>query len=119
MIENLTKFLIESIRQNGAQSVFFGAIIEQLVGVLIPSPIIPMSAGFLLISQNLDSFSALLAIFSRISLPYSMGVMIGASLFYLVARFGSRLAIDKYGRFFGLKIKHIDKFRKRFTTKKK
>ena len=36
MIEQLTQSIIGAIQRNGGQSVFLGAIVEQLVGVLIP-----------------------------------------------------------------------------------
>lgn len=115
MVEELTQTIIEAIRQNGSQSVFWGAVIEQLLGVLIPSPIVPMSAGFLLIPQHLPFSSALIFIIRRISFPYALGVVIGASFFYLVALFGGRVLIDKYGKFFGLSLKNVDKFRNKFT----
>ncbi len=115
MIEQLIQTIIEAIKTNGSQSVFIGAVVEQLLGVLIPSPIIPMSAGFILISQELPFLEALFQIFKEISLPYSLGVLLGASLFYLIALFGGNVLMEKYGKYFGLSLKNVEKFRSKFT----
>lgn len=115
MIKQITLFIIEQIKKNGSISVFLGGVIEQIMGVLIPSPLVPMSAGFLLIPQNKPFISAIISILSKISLPYAIGASLGASLFYFIAKYGGRTLIDKYGRFFGVSLKDIDKFRNRFT----
>lgn len=115
MIKRITLFIIEQIRKNGAASVFLGGIIEQMMGVFIPSPLVPMSAGFLLIPKDKPLLSALKLVLGKISLPYALGATIGASLFYFIALWGGRVLIDKFGHFFGLSLKEIDKFRLRFT----
>lgn len=115
MIEQLTNFIIESIKNRGPLSVFWGAIIEQLAGVLIPSPLIPMSAGYLLIPKHEAFFKSLLLIMSKISLPYCFGASLGASFLFFVAFFGGRTLISKFGRFFGISLNEIDKFRRRFS----
>lgn len=115
MIERLTNLIIESIKNHGSLSVFWGAIIEQLAGVLIPSPLIPMSAGYLLIPKHEAFFKSLFLIISKISFPYALGASLGASVLFFVAYFGGRTLIKKFGRFFGVSLNEIDKFRRRFT----
>lgn len=115
MIENLTLSLVEAIKTNGSLSVFIGGVIEQLLGVLIPSPLVPMSAGFLLIPKEVAFMPALMLIIKKISLPYCLGASLGAMVLYLIAFSGGRLLIDKFGRFLGISLNNIDKFRKKFT----
>ena len=114
MIKELTLTLIEAIRQNGGRSVFLGALIEQILAP-IPSPLIQMSAGFILVPKDLSPFQAILQVIQKVSLPYSLGAALGSSLLYFLARFGGRAIVARFGRFFGLSLKHIDKFRSRFT----
>lgn len=115
MISRLTNLIIESIKNHGSLSIFWGAIIEQLAGVLIPSPLIPMSAGYLLIPKHVSFFQSLILIIQKISFPYSLGASLGASVLFFVAYFGGRTLIKKFGRFFGVSLNEIDKFRRRFT----
>lgn len=114
MFRNLTLFLLEAIKRNGAASVFWAGVIEQIISP-IPSILIPMSAGFLLIPQGVFSGLVLRQILQKISLPYALGATLGSSLLYLTAFFGGRILIEKYGKFFGLSLKQIDKFRIKFT----
>lgn len=115
MIERLTNLIVESIKNHGSLSVFWGAIIEQLAGVLIPSPLIPMSAGYLLIPKHEAFIKSLFLIMSKISFPYALGASLGASVLFFVAYFGGRTLIKKFGKFFGVSLSEIDKFRRRFT----
>lgn len=114
MIRQLTLLILEAIKRNGARSVFLGAIIEQIVGALIPSPLIPMSAGFLLIPKQLPLMAALISIVKKISFPYAFGATIGASFLFFIAYFGGRVLIEKFGKFLGVTLKSIDKFRTKF-----
>lgn len=114
MISEFTNNLIELIRQNGPRSVFWAGVIEQVISP-IPSVLIPTSAGFLLIPQNLSLGTALLKIFREISLPYAFGATLGTTVLYLGAFYGGRALIERFGKFFGISLKHIDKFRNKFT----
>ena len=115
MIQQLTEIIIQAIQQDGAKSVFLGAIIEQLAGVLIPSPIIPMSAGFLLIPKDLTVAEALLAIIQKVALAYTLGAVLGTMVFYLAAFWGGRAIVGKLGKIIGISLKHVDKFRTKFS----
>ena len=114
MFKHLSSFLLEAIKHNGGASVFWAGVIEQVISP-IPSVLIPMSAGFLLIPQQIFSWLVLVQILQKISLPYALGATIGSSVLYLVSFWGGRVLIERYGRLFGLSLKQIDKFRVRFT----
>lgn len=114
MLKEFTLNLIEAIRQNGAKSVFLAGLIEQIISP-IPSVLIPMSAGFLLIPQKLGLPAALSQIFRQISGPYAVGATLGTTVLYLLALYGGRALIEKFGKFFGLSIKNIDRFKNKFT----
>lgn len=114
MLNEFTHQLIKAIQQNGPRSVFLAGLIEQVISP-IPSVFIPSSAGFLLIPQNLPFWTGISQIFSRISLPYALGATIGTTVLYLLAFFGGRAIIERFGKFFGISLKHIDRFREKFT----
>ena len=114
MIKQITLAIIEAIKQSGGASVFWGGLIEQIISP-IPSVLIPMSAGFILIPQGIDFLTAASQILSQIAIPYSLGATLGTTVLYLAAFFGGRALIQKFGKFFGLSLKHIDRFQKKFT----
>jgi len=114
MIGHLTTLILEAIKQNGAMSVFWGGLIEQVISP-IPSVLIPTSAGFLLIPKNLPFLIGLSQIIRQISLPYALGATIGTTVLYLTAFYGGRALIEKFGKFFGLSIKNVDRFKSKFT----
>lgn len=114
MIKEIGLTLIEAIQNNGATSVFWAGIIEQVVSP-IPSVLIPMSGGVLLIPQAMTLLPALARIINVISLPYALGATIGSSVLYFLSFFGGRVLVERFGKFFGLSAKNIDRFRNRFT----
>ena len=59
--------ILASIKTHSAVSVFLGGVIEEII-VPIPSPLISMGAGYLLIEPNLPLEKALLKILVLVSL---------------------------------------------------
>lgn len=114
MFREITSLLIQAITQNGATSVFWAAIIEQVISP-IPSVLIPMSAGVLLISRELPLIPLLIQVAKKISFPYAIGATIGSSVLYLASYFGGRILIERFGKFFGLSVENVDRFRSKFT----
>ena len=67
----ILNWIIDSIRAYGPWSVFVGVIIESVI-VPIPSPLIIMGAGFLLIGAELSFLQAFAPIMVQIVLPGSI-----------------------------------------------
>ncbi len=78
MIEQLIVYIQSLIAGYGAWGVFAATMIEEAVSP-IPSPIIPLAAGFFLLSIDLSFAEALLRSAYVIALPVSIGVSIGSS----------------------------------------
>jgi membrane protein DedA with SNARE-associated domain len=109
----LLNLVIASIKTHGLLAMFGGGLIEQII-VPIPSPIISMAGGAFLVSQNLPIFETIWTIFLKVSLPYSLGALIGTSLVYFVAYFGGKPLIDRFGKYIGISWKLIEKIRSDF-----
>lgn len=114
MIKELTLSLLEAIKTNGARSIFWAGIIEQVISP-IPSVLIPMGGGALLIAKNLPLGLALIQIGKIISFPYALAVTVGSSVLYLGSFYGGKVLIEKFGKFFALSPKSIERFKNRFT----
>jgi len=112
----MTKILesiLTMIQKNGFLAMFTGGIVEQII-VPIPSPIITMAGGALLIEQGLPIFETIFSIFTKVSLPYTVGATIGTSLVYFIAYFGGKPILDNFGKYIGLSWKLIESVKKDF-----
>jgi membrane protein DedA with SNARE-associated domain len=105
--------ILELIQKNGNLAMFLGGLIEQII-VPIPSPIITMAGGAFLVSQNSSFFQTLWEIFIKVSIPYTIGATIGTSLVYLIAFYGGKPLIDKFGKYIGISWQLIEKVRSDF-----
>jgi membrane protein DedA with SNARE-associated domain len=105
--------VFEFIKQNGVKSVVLGGLIEQII-VPIPSPLVPMAAGFLFVSPSLTFWVAAKEIFLKAALPFAIGSTIGSSMVYLIAWHGGKWLIDKFSKWFSFNWSDIEKFQKRY-----
>ena len=96
----LTHWVLESIRAHGSLSVMLGVLIESVI-VPIPSPLIIMGAGAILIRPELSWTQALSPILLQIVLPGSLAATGGAFVGYAIGFWGGRTAIERFQRFFG------------------
>jgi len=93
--------ILDMVKTHGLLAMFIGGVVEQII-VPIPSPIITMSGGAFLIPTGLPIFQTIWEIITQVSLPYSLGAIIGTSFVYLIAYFGGRPLIDKFGKYIGI-----------------
>lgn len=105
--------ILAMVKTHGPLSMFIGGIVEQII-VPIPSPIITMSGGVFLVSKQGNFFNILWQIITRVSLPYSIGAVIGTGLVFFIAYFGGRPLLDKFGKYIGISWKLIEKVRADF-----
>ena len=100
MIGEMTAWIMDLMRTHGPATVFVGVIIESVI-VPIPSPLIIMGAGALLIEPGLSSAAAFAPITLRIVLPGAAASTLGAFFAYGVAFWGGKPLIDRYSAFLG------------------
>ena len=105
--------ILAMVKTHGPLSMFIGGIVEQII-VPIPSPIITMSGGVFLVSKQGNFFNILWQIITRVSLPYSIGAVIGTGLVFFIAYYGGRPLLDKFGKYIGISWKLIEKVRADF-----
>jgi membrane protein DedA with SNARE-associated domain len=106
---------MESIRAHGAWSVFIGVIIESVI-VPIPSPLIIMGAGFVLISPDLSFAQALLPIAVQIVLPGSIASTLGGYIGYAIGYFGGKAMVDRWEKLLGFSWADVEALERRFRS---
>jgi len=106
---------MESIRTYGPWSVFVGVIIESVI-VPIPSPLIIMGAGFVLISPDLGFMDALMPLLLLIVLPGSVASTLGAYIGYAIGYFGGKPLVERWQRFLGFTWSDVEAMERRFQS---
>lgn len=114
-MSDILNWIMDSIRAYGAWSVFAGVIIESVI-VPIPSPLIIMGAGFILISPDLNFFAALTPILLQIVLPGAVASTLGAYIGYAIGYYGGKPMVDGWQRFLGFSWRDVEALERRFRS---
>jgi membrane protein DedA with SNARE-associated domain len=112
-LTEILNWIIDSIRAHGPWSVFIGVIIESVI-VPIPSPLIIMGAGFLLISPELSFLEALMPILVQIVLPGSIASTLGAYIGYGIGYLGGKPLVERLQGFLGFSWSDVEVMERRF-----
>jgi membrane protein DedA with SNARE-associated domain len=99
-MQSLLAWLIESIQTHGSTSVFLGVIIESVI-IPLPSPLIIMAAGALLIAPDLAWPAAVWTILRVIVVPASVASTLGALIGYGIGYGGGKPLIQRSSRYLG------------------
>ena len=113
----MTQWIMELMKAHGQLSVFIGVMIEQII-VPIPSPLIIMGAGAILISPELSIPNAFLQILWIIVLPGTIASTLGSYIGYLISYYGGKALVVRFQRFLDVDWKEIENLERRFQGKK-
>ena len=108
---------MELMRAHGQLAVFVGVMIEQII-VPIPSPLIIMEAGAILILPNLSIPDAFLQILWIIVLPGAIASTLGSYIGYMISFYGGKALVLRFQRFLDVDWDEIENLEKRFQGKK-
>lgn len=114
MIEQIILYIKTIIVEYGAWGVFIATILEEVVAP-VPSPLVPLSAGFFLIVPQLSFIEAVPAILILIAIPVSIGVTLGSIAVYILGFFGGKPAIEKSSRWTGIAWSDVTAVEQRVT----
>ena len=117
MISEITGWIIESMRTYGQLSVFIGVMIEQII-VPIPSPVIIMGAGAILIPPGMSIPHAFLQILWTIVLPGSIASTLGSFIGYMISFYGGKALVVRLRRFLDVDWNQIERLEKRFQGRR-
>ena len=117
MISEITQWIMELMRAHGQLAVFIGVMIEQII-VPIPSPLIIMGAGAILILPDLSIPNAFLQILWVIVLPGSIASTLGSYIGYIISFYGGKALVVRLQRFLDVDWDQIERLEKRFQGKK-
>ncbi|MBI2087244.1 MAG: VTT domain-containing protein [Deltaproteobacteria bacterium] len=111
----LLNWIMDSIRAYGPWSVFIGVIIESVI-VPIPSPLVIMGAGFILINPQFSAPNALIPILLLIVLPGSVASTLGAYIGYGIGYLGGKPLVERWQGFLGFGWREVEAMERRFRA---
>ena len=114
----LVTWSVAFIHAYGSYSVFMIVILEEVL-VPIPSPLVIMGAGFILIEPGLALWDAAVKVFFVIAIPASIASTIGSFFVYGIGYFGGKPLIKKLNRFIGLSWQDVRREEKRIEKGKR
>src|SRR4030043_1808301 len=117
LISEITQWIMELMRAYGQLAVFVGVIIEQII-VPIPSPLIMMGAGAILIPPGISIPHAFLQILWTIVLPGSIASTLGSYIGYMISFYGGKALVIRFQRFLDVDWGQIERLEKRFQGRK-
>jgi membrane protein DedA with SNARE-associated domain len=113
-VQEITELLIQLIQNYGVLAVVLGMMLEEIV-MPIPSPIVPMSAGVLLVTA--DTFlEGIAQIIFLIVIPGSIASVLASYFGYSIGYLGGKPVIERYGRFLDLEWEEIQELRDHMTS---
>ena len=114
-MNEILNWIMDSIRSYGPWSVFVGVIIESVI-VPIPSPLVIMGAGFILISPEISAAKALMPILLLIVFPGSVASTLGAYIGYGIGYFGGKPLVERWQGFLGFGWGEVEALERRFRV---
>lgn len=111
-----TQWILALLQTHGATAVFIGVMIESVI-VPIPSPLIIMGAGALLIEPGLSAAAALPVLLTKIVLPGAVASTLGAFFAYGLAYCGGKPLIERCAGFLGFNWTEVEAMDRRLAGK--
>ena len=108
-VESIIWILISWVHALGPLGVFLGVMIETFIAP-IPSPLVPMAAGFILTFELLP-LEAISVILFSVMLVGAIAATIGSFFGYGIAYFGGYPIIERFGKYLGTSIEEIEYMR--------
>ncbi len=108
MIEELVNYILELIRNTGSWGVVLGVFIESVLAP-IPSPIIIMGAGFILLPGDFSFIQILPDLLLLITIPGAIATTIGSYIGYGIGYYGGKPLINKFEWLLGVSFEELEK----------
>jgi membrane protein DedA with SNARE-associated domain len=111
--ESLIESIMNLIRNTGSLGVFFGVLIESVLAP-IPSPLIIMAAGFIMLPANVSILEILIPLIFTITLPGAVASTLGSYIGYGIGYYGGKPLIKRFEWLLGVSWDELDKAAKYF-----
>lgn len=114
MVEHAVSTIIGWVSALGFMGVFYGSLLEEFF-YIIPSSIVQLSAGAILLGHVPFSWGLVLKAVLIVGVPASVGVVVGSLPYYALGYFGGKPAIEKWGKWLGVSWQSVEELDQKLT----
>jgi len=114
MIEEIVNYILEAIRSSGAWGVVIGVMIESILAP-IPSPIIIMGAGFIMLPAGAGFLQILPQLLLSITVPGAIATTVGSFIGYSIGYYGGKPLINRFNWLLGVDFDELEQGTKKFA----
>lgn len=118
IVHGVTEAVRSMVRSLGAFGVFIGVMVETLIAV-IPSPLVPMIAGFSLIPGGSNLTDALSYSMAVIGSTGGLAATLGALIHYWIGLYGGRAIVRRYGKYLGVESDDLERFSSKLSGRRR
>jgi membrane protein DedA with SNARE-associated domain len=117
MIEKLTSYIQPIISEYGASGVLLATLLEEIIAP-IPSPLVPLAAGFFLLPVDGGFLEIIRQALFIIAFPVALGITLGSLAVYGLGWRGGKPIIEKSKKWIGLSWGDLEKTERKLTRGK-
>ncbi|MBM3260954.1 hypothetical protein FJY93_00900 [Candidatus Kaiserbacteria bacterium] len=117
MIEQLTSLIQPIVVTYGATGILFATLLEEVIAP-IPSPLVPLTAGFFLLPAGAGFLEVIRGALFVIAVPVAFGITLGSLAVYGLGYWGGKPVIEKNKKWIGLSWKDLEKTEQKLTRGK-
>lgn len=117
MFAHLADTLLPLLHAYGPFGLLAASLLEEVIAP-IPSAIVVLFGGFLLIPDDATFWQAALQVSYKVMLPASVGMAVGSLFPYYIAKIGEKVAVDRFGRLLQVDWAMVEKAQRFFEEKK-
>ncbi len=107
-LNDIMDYIISLIRTSGSWGVVVGVMVESLLAP-IPSPLIILAAGFIMLPQGVPFSEILLPLIFTITLPGAIATTIGSYIGYSIGYYGGKPLIKRFEWLLGVSWEELNK----------
>ena len=107
MLTEIVEFIVSRINELDWLAVVLGVLIETII-VPIPSPLIPMAAGFSLL-QGTSGYTSIFILTFKIGLAGGLTASLANIPFYYIGKYGGTPVIKRINRYIGIEENELNK----------
>lgn len=117
MFAHLADTLLPLLDSYGPLGLLMASLLEEVIAP-IPSAIVVLFGGFLLIPDDVTFWQAALQVSWKVMLPASVGMAVGSLFPYYIAKIGEKVAVDRFGVLLQVDWAMVEKAQAYFEKKK-
>ncbi len=114
MIDRFIATIEHIIEQYGTLGIFFASFIEEIIAP-IPSGLVMMTSGYAFLSGSPITVSNIIYLFFNVAIVLSLGLTLGSILVYVLAYKYGEPVIKRFGKYFFISWKDVEKVSKNFA----